>query len=309
MEANAETERGDRKLVSVIVPTYNGPEFLKAAIESVLAQSYSELEVVVVDDGSTDNTAEVVQRFESRVRYIHQSNAGTAAARNTGIRAARGEVIAFLDHDDLWLPKKLERQLPMLNCSDSVGMAFCGRQFFNSYTGEITSCHPAEAELKVHDFLGHTTIALQSAIVPRAVFAAVGLFDEQLLGTDDWEMCIRIAEKYKVVGLADVLVSIRGHAGQQGIMSERMYANSISVLDKHSNLHVNCSECKAAIRRSKAIISEDYYQRYRRQARAAFSERRFLAGMKDLAMGLRRYPQAIFRVPRRTIEKLTGRRA
>jgi len=85
------------QFVSVIVPTYNCPEFLKAAIESVLAQTYTNLEVLVVDDGSTDNTAEVVRQFESRVRYIHQVNAGTAAARNTGIRNARGEVLAFLE--------------------------------------------------------------------------------------------------------------------------------------------------------------------------------------------------------------------
>ncbi len=291
----------DPRLVSVIIPTYNCPGFLTAAIESVLAQTYTELEVVVVDDGSTDNTAEVVRGFESRVRYVYQDNAGTAAARNTGIKAARGEVIAFLDHDDLWLPEKLELQLPMLREDKSIGMVFCGRQFFNTYTNEVTSTHPAEAGLQVHDFLGHTTIALQSAIVPRSIFNSVGLFDEQLLGTDDWEMCIRIAKEHRVVGVPDVLISIRGHAGQQGIMSERMYMNSMSVLAKHANLHANCRECAAAIRQSTAIIREDYYQRYRRMAKTAFSEKKPLTGIKYLAMGLRRYPQAVLRVPGRVV--------
>lgn len=317
VKGSAEPGPSDRCLVSVIIPTYNSPEFLKAAISSVLAQTYTELEVVVVDDGSTDNTAEVVRQFESRVRYVYQSNAGTASARNTGIRSARGEVISFLDHDDLWLPGKLERQLPSLRLNESitesidesVGMVFCGRQFFNTYTNKVTSSHPAEAELRVHDFLGHATIALQSAIVPRPIFNVVGLFDEQLLGTDDWEMCIRIAQKYRVVGVPDVLVSIRGHAGQQGIMSERMYSNSMSVLAKHGNLHANCAECAAAIRHSDTIIREDFYQRYLRRAKEAFAERRVLAGIGHLAIGLRRYPQAIARVPGRVLQKLTRGKA
>jgi glycosyltransferase involved in cell wall biosynthesis len=295
-----------RPLVSVIIPTFNCPEFLKAAIESVLAQAYTELEVVVVDDGSTDNTPEVVRQFKDRVRYVHQNNAGTAAARNTGIKSASGEVIAFLDHDDLWLPGKLERQIPPLLGDESVGMVFCGRQFFNTYTNEVTSTHPAESELKVHDFLAHTTIALQSAIMRRTIFVDVGVFDENLLGTDDWEMCIRIAEKYRVIGVPDVLVSIRGHEGQQGIMTERMYTNSMSVLTKHANIHANCRQCMDAVRRSNAIIRQDYYQRYRRQAKTDFAERRIFTGIKDLAMGLRRYPQAITRVPQRLLQRLTG---
>lgn len=296
-------------LVSVIIPTFNCPQFLKAAVESVLAQTYVHLEVVVVDDGSTDDTAEVVRQFESRVRYIYQDNAGTASARNTGIHNASGEIIAFLDHDDLWLPEKLERQIPWLSSEANIGMVFCGRQFFNTYSNEVTSSHPAEPELSVHDFLGHTTIALQSAIVPRAVFDAVGLFDEQLLGTDDWEMCIRIAEKYRVVGVSDVLISIRGHEGQQGIMSERMYTNSISVLTKHGKLHAHCVECDNAIRKSELLIREDYYQRHRRQAKTAFAERRYVDGVRGLFLGIRRYPHAITRVPKRLFEKLTGRGA
>lgn len=296
----------DRPLVSVVIPTYNCPEFLKAAVESVLAQTFTEIEVVVVDDGSTDNTAELVREFDNRVKYVYQNNAGTAAARNTGIRNSNGSIIAFLDHDDLWLPEKLERELPVLQSNDKIGLVFCGRQFFNTYTNEITSTHPAEAELGVHEFLAHSTIALQSAIVPRAVFDDVGLFDEQLLGTDDWEMTIRIAAKYRVVGVADILISIRGHAGQQGIMSERMYANSMSVLRKHANLHPNCSACKAAIRRSELLIREDYYQRHLRQAKEAFAHKQYAAAIAVLAQGLSRYPQALGRIPRRLLEKLCG---
>jgi len=302
-------ETPDKPAVSVIIPTYNCSGFLAESIRSVLAQTFGSLEVVVVDDGSTDDTAEVVAGFESRVRYVHQNNSGTAAARNTGIRNARADVIAFLDHDDLWLPGKLEQQMPVLTSDTAIGMVFCGRQFFNTYTGEITSIHPAEAELGVHDFLAHDTIALQSAIVPRSVFERVGLFDETLLGTDDWEMCIRIAERYRVVGVPDVLVNIRGHSGQQGIMSDRMFTNSMRVLEKHSGLHLDCLQCRDAIRQSKQIIREDYYQRRSANAKKLSGEGRVLQGAVEMVRGLARYPEAITRIPKRVVERFTGRRS
>ncbi len=293
-----------KSLVSVIIPTYNCSGFLKESISSALAQTYRDLEVVVVDDGSTDDTAHVVSMFDDRVRYIYQTNAGTATARNTGISNARGSLIAFLDHDDLWLPNKLERQVPYLLADDTIGMLFCGRQFFNTYTGQVTSTHPAEPELDVHELLGHTTIALQSAIVPMSVLEDVGLFDTELLGTDDWEMTIRIARKYRVVGVPEVMVSIRGHEGQQGIMTERMYQNSLRVLAKHKRMHDNCAACRSAVVKAFNAINEDYYQRQRVAATKALREHRLIAALQCLTRAFSRRPQAFARVPARFIEAI-----
>ena len=100
-----------RPFISVIVPVFNGEHFLAPALDSILAQRYEPLELIVVDDGSTDATPDVVGRYREQLRYVRQENAGPAAARNTGITAARGELLAFLDSDDIWLPGKLERQV------------------------------------------------------------------------------------------------------------------------------------------------------------------------------------------------------
>src|SRR5689334_21473917 len=102
---------GERPNVSVVIPTYNRAAFLPAAIDSALSQSYPPCEILVVDDGSTDHTADVVAAYRARVRLIAQSNQGTAAGRNAGVAASSGAYVAFLDSDDLWLPHKLERQM------------------------------------------------------------------------------------------------------------------------------------------------------------------------------------------------------
>lgn len=111
-------------LVSVVIPSYNRAYIVGQAIESVLRQTYTNVEVVVIDDGSTDDTERVVAAFDERVRYIHQANAGIAVARNSGIAAARGEYVAFLDSDDAWLPWKLEAQMSVLRQRPEVGMVW-----------------------------------------------------------------------------------------------------------------------------------------------------------------------------------------
>src|SRR5690242_13247080 len=126
-------------LVSVIIPTYNGTAFLRETIDSALAQTYPAVEVIVVDDGSTDDTAAVIAEYGDRIKGIAQANSGTSAARNTGIRASSGDYIAFLDHDDLWAPIKLARQMRVLRDHPELGMVYAGIRFFNHYTGQVTS--------------------------------------------------------------------------------------------------------------------------------------------------------------------------
>lgn len=111
-------------MVSVIIPTYNRASKCKVAVESVLSQTHGDIEVLVVDDGSTDNTADVIEGLDKRIRYMRQANAGVSAARNTGLEAARGEYIAFLDSDDAWLPWKIEAQLSVLRAFPEAGMVW-----------------------------------------------------------------------------------------------------------------------------------------------------------------------------------------
>src|SRR5438132_1599837 len=111
--------------VSVVIPVYNGERYLADAIQSVRDQTYQNFEVIVVDDGSTDGSADVAQRFGEAIRYVHQANGGVCKARNAGIAAARGAYIAFLDQDDLWLPDKLAAQVTYLDSHPEVGAVYC----------------------------------------------------------------------------------------------------------------------------------------------------------------------------------------
>ncbi|OKH34565.1 glucosyl transferase [Calothrix sp. HK-06] len=120
------------KKVSVIIPVYNAERYVAATIESVLSQTYENFEIIIVDDGSPDNSIEVCQKFtDSRIRIIRQKNRGLPGARNTGIRHAKGDYLAFLDADDIWLPTKLEKHVYHLNSSPTVGISFCYSSFIN----------------------------------------------------------------------------------------------------------------------------------------------------------------------------------
>src|SRR5437773_3781756 len=114
--------------VSVVIPTYNYARYLPEAIDSALAQTHAPLEVIVVDDGSTDDTPRVLAVYGDRIRVIRQANRGPGAARNTGIAAARGEYVGFLDADDVWLPRKLELQMARFEADQGLGLVHCGAE-------------------------------------------------------------------------------------------------------------------------------------------------------------------------------------
>src|SRR5262245_11344519 len=121
-------------LVSTIIPSYNRAGFVIAAVESALAQTYEKQEIIVIDDGSTDQTKQRLERYAKKIRYVYQENQVVAAARNTGVRVSRGEWFAFLDADDLWSPDKLERQLECINQKSEVGLVHTNVFFFGAET-------------------------------------------------------------------------------------------------------------------------------------------------------------------------------
>jgi glycosyltransferase involved in cell wall biosynthesis len=170
-------------LVSVVIPVFNGERFLREAVESVLAQKYSPLEIIMVDDGSTDGTADVARSLPETVRYLHQTNQGPAAARNRGIEHAQGSLIAFADADDLWPEDKLALQLPYL-MRDPAAEIVMGRiqQVLLSETGAENFAEPA------------FSVNLGSAIIRKSVFERVGLFDETMRYSEDVDWFMRARE-------------------------------------------------------------------------------------------------------------------
>lgn len=174
-------------LVSVVIPVFNGEAFLREAVQSVLDQKYSPVEIIIVDDGSTDGTGTLARVLET-VRYLHQANQGPAAARNRGIAHARGSLIAFADADDLWPARKLELQLPYLVNDPAIDIVM-GRiqqvRLSKTLDGQTQSEEFAEPAFSVN---------LGSAVIRKSVFERVGLFDETMRYSEDVDWFMRTRE-------------------------------------------------------------------------------------------------------------------
>jgi len=206
-------------LVSVIIPTYNRWPMVCESIDSALAQDYPALEVIVVDDGSTDGTDEkLAERYGDRVRYIWQENQRQAAARNTGIEAASGDLIAFLDSDDLWLPGKLQAQVRSLQAAPEAGFSYTiclnadarGNPTNGAY-GDSALGHSGDL---FETMLHHEPVILPSMVVWRPCLIDVGMFDEEQTDCEDTELILRLALAHRAKFVNEPFVLIRQHEGR-----------------------------------------------------------------------------------------------
>ncbi|HWS87111.1 MAG TPA: glycosyltransferase family 2 protein [Pyrinomonadaceae bacterium] len=197
-----------RPLVSVIVPTYNYGRLIGHSLESLRAQTYTDWECVVVDDGSTDDTAEVVARYaasDARIRYVRQENRRQAAARNNGMRHSRGDYFQFLDADDLVEPRKFERQVEYLEAHPEIDVVYGDARYFsddemrerhlmpNGRDEERAPTVSGSGEAVVAALVRKDPIPINTALVRRSVVERVGDFDERLSPVEDWEFWIRCA--------------------------------------------------------------------------------------------------------------------
>ena len=202
----------DRPRVSVIIPTYNRAQFIEAAIVSVLEQTFSDYEIIIVDDGSTDNTRQVVEPYLDRAQYVYQENGGAGMARNHGLRLARGEYIAFLDSDDLFMPHKLERQIAYLEANPAVGLVYAGHEFIHEDGRYFSTQRVRTADAAYPRLMADCRIALPSVLVRRSVLDAVGGFDETMRIGQDVDLWLRIARHFPVGVIEEPVTRIRRHA-------------------------------------------------------------------------------------------------
>ena len=210
----------DRKrkepLISVIIPTYNRSQYICEAIDGALEQTYKNIEIIVVDDGSTDSTKDVLTKYGSNVKYIYQNNAGPSVARNSGIKQSKGELLAFLDSDDIWLPQKLEKQLELIQQSPNIGLVSCGSYDIDS-SGNIISKPIIRRNYENMDILIKTLILRNVVgggsipLVRRECFDKLGLFSEDIIICEDRDMWIRIAKNYKIKFIEEPLIKYRIH--------------------------------------------------------------------------------------------------
>ncbi len=230
--------------VSVVIPTYNRANLVDKSILSVLNQTYDNFELIIVDDGSTDNTADVVNSFnDERIRYIlHEKNKGVAAARNTGIKFSIGDLISFLDDDDEWLPEKLEKEINVMKKSEpNVGVVYSGlcriegnKKTYWPEPEHILREGNLSNELLKRNFV-HGLI-----LIRRSCFEKVGLYDEDLRAVEDWDLNLRLSRYYKFKFIDEALImSYRDDDGLSRNLSlmldctEKIFKKHSSVFNKH----------------------------------------------------------------------------
>jgi len=202
-------------MVSVIIPNYNYGEYIEDAIKSVLSQTFNNYEIIVVNNGSTDNSLEVLQKYESLVTLINQENIGQSGARNAGLIRSTGDVIAFLDADDIWEVSKLEKQISLL--SAETQLVYCGVRRFDNESERTLSIHlPAHKDSCAGYFLDHPGVAIvlggeSTAIFTRELLTSVGLFDQSLNSSAGWDFFRRCSSYTNFDFVPEPLVNYRIH--------------------------------------------------------------------------------------------------
>jgi glycosyltransferase involved in cell wall biosynthesis len=247
----------DKALVSVIIPAFNAAEHIRQTLNSVVAQTYQKIEVIVVDDGSSDATTAIVEEFvkrDARFRLIQQSNAGVGAARNAAIRKARGKYIAPLDADDLWFPKKLEKQVDCMEQSgNETGLVYCWSTHIDEHGEFVCNGYSQTVEGRLrHALVLHNIV--ENASVPlfrTAVLEKVGLYitrTEQggAQGCEDWDLYLRIAEVFSICVVPEYLAAYRQTNSSMSIQAQGMAA-SFAVIMRRARER-NCDLPSAAFR-------------------------------------------------------------
>ncbi len=199
-------------LVSVILPTYNRALLIERAISSVLNQTYPNIELIVIDDGSTDDTCEKLKGFNEKISYIYQDNSGVSSARNVGIQAASGEFIAFIDSDDVWKKSKLEQQLNYFNENNEIGLCFTNVSIINS-DGSVSKKpevikHTKNDIYDIKQVFLDPYFGLPTVIIKREIIDVVGFFNESLKTAEDLDLFLRISLKTKSGYLHKSLVDV-----------------------------------------------------------------------------------------------------
>ncbi|MFC1798627.1 glycosyltransferase family 2 protein [Thermodesulfobacteriota bacterium] len=261
-------------MVSVIIPTYNRGWSVKAAIDSVLAQDYHNIELIVVDDGSTDNTRNVLEVYQSSLIVIRQQNRGVSAARNSGIAASKGSFISFLDSDDLWLPEKLSRQIEFFKAHPKA--LIC--QTEEIWIRNDVRVNPKKRHKKPSGMIFEKSLALclvspSAVMIRKSLFDIIGLFDESLPACEDYDLWLRTSARFPVYLIDKPLIIKKGgHSDQLSKMSglDRFRIRSLNKIIKSGIL--NNGQHLAAVKtlKQKCLIYAQGCQLRAREAEARY---------------------------------------
>lgn len=252
-------------LVSVIIPTYNHARFVVQAVQSVLAQTYPHVEVIVVDDGSTDETAQVLEPFAGRIKVVKQANGGVAAARNHGFTFAQGHYLTFLDADDLFLPEKLARDVALLEADPAVGVAYCS-WFYVAEDGEqvLGELRPRQNGDLLEDLLLRRFHCVPgAATIRRTALEQVGLFDVNCAAAADTDLWVRLAYAgYRFASVDEPLFRYRSVAGSMSRQLTRQEQDEFTRLDTFFAAPNVRPEVQALRPRAYAVLLYEYASKY-----------------------------------------------
>ena len=302
-------------LVSVVVPAYNHAGRLPDTLKSILTQDYPLLEVLVVDDGSTDRTAEAVKPFlaeHSNLGYVRQENRGVGQARNLGIAETKGELIAVCDADDLWLPNKLSLQAPLFD-DPEVGLSYTGCVLlFPDGKEEPAGKRPVYRGHCFPELLLHNFVPCSSAVFRRSCLEKCGLFhpDKRMQGTADKHMWLKILLHYKIAGTGEPLLKLRKEYGSMSSNRDKMLLAELLCLDDIRSL------CRALGREDQGLFHRAYANVYGHYGEEYFyfgdyadARRAFLNGLCYGNPGQRRLMLlAASLLPGGILRRLKGRR-
>lgn len=239
-------------LISVVVPVYNGSPYLRQCIDSALHQTYPQVEVIAVNDGSKDNSMEILKSYGDRIRVIDQANSGPAIARNTGVQASHGELVAFLDQDDVWDDIKLERQAALLQHHGAAIAAYCDHRGIDEH-GTVTSpsgalYYPrASGQILEHLIRGNFILSASLVMLRRSAFDAAGGFDAgQPHWADDYDLWLRIAAQGAFLYQIETLAGYRRHSSNTSGSPLEMQAGNAHAL-RNFELHMNKEKHQALL--------------------------------------------------------------
>lgn len=252
--------------VSVVIATYNRANYLRETIDSVLSQRFQDFELIVVDDGSTDETREIVAPFGPRVRFIYQENRGPSAARNLGVRHARAEWISFQDSDDLCAPNHLELLYGYARGYAERGMVFANGAYLEgpehnreTIIPAAKSCRLAERGVRLEDLFDKSIVRLQAALISKACYDAVGGHDESLRISMDLDLSFRIFNRFPVAYFDEVVFFYRKHENNTSRNQELRISENIRVIRKLLTENPG-AEATLGKRRVAARLAYRYYR-------------------------------------------------
>jgi len=254
-------------LVSIVITTYNYADYLRTCLDSVLVQTYENYEIIVINDGSTDHTDEVIAPYlkNERIKYIKQKNAGQTVAKNNGIRQSSGDFIAFLDADDYWMAEKLKKQLSLFATDQELGVVYTLASWVdeNDNPRKINAPKPHRGWI-TNNMIIDNFVPFSSALVKKECFDKAGNFDESLDMGIDWELWLRISKYFKFAYVDERLIAYRvGHPGQMSKKQEKRQQQADFISERFVKQNPGLIS-KRALRKAEANTYKyrgDYYAR------------------------------------------------